>query len=83
MKSLLKKIYENVICYEEDAIQMDKTINKEIEELLLKCCSKFKDDEIEQLKSNIYQLALTAEQEGFELGMKYAYRLFVGLEKAK
>lgn len=83
MKSLLKKIYENVICYEEDAIQMDKTINKEIEELLQKCCSQFKDDEIEQLKSNIYQLTLTTEQEGFELGMKYAYRLFVTLEKAK
>lgn len=75
MSELLLKIYENVIRYEEEAISMEKRITGEVDRLTKPYARKLDIKELETMQDIIFDIALTAEQEGFQLGVKYLAKL--------
>ena len=79
MNERLKKIYEYVICHEKEAIEMDKRVSVEIDTLVIPYIEQLKETELEDLKGLMYTTALTAEQEGFQLGMGYAIKILISL----
>ncbi|WP_099203910.1 hypothetical protein [Scatolibacter rhodanostii] len=79
MNELLKKTYEAVICYEKDTIEMSSRVDAEIHTLMKTYIEQSGDKESEQIKTLLYQTALTAEQEGFELGIKYTMKTLLHL----
>lgn len=79
MNELLKKIYESVITYEKDTVEMGSRVEIEINKLIKPYTGQLTDEEIEQIKTLLYQTALTAEQEGFQLGIKYTLKMLFDL----
>ncbi len=77
MEDLFKKIYKNVIYYEDEAIHMDKEINKKIEKYINLYENKLTKSEKEQLKSILYKISYDAEESGFYLGIKYCIKTFI------
>lgn len=75
MKKLFKKIFDDVITYEKDFIEMDAGINKEIEKHLTKYEEKMNNEEMENLKNLLYEIINISEREGFFLGLQYAARI--------
>lgn len=79
MNELLKKIYESVITYEKDTVEMGRRVDVEINKLIKPYAEQLTDKEMEQIKTLLYQTALTAEQEGFQLGIKYTLKILFNL----
>lgn len=71
MDDLFKKIYENVIYYEDDTIKAREQLDTEVNNLLKPYSKQFNEEEIEIIKALMYQIALYSEKTGFWLGMKY------------
>lgn len=74
--SELIKIYEAIVRHEEEAICMEKRITEEVERMTTPYEEKLNTDELEELQNVLFDIALTAEQEGFQLGVKYLAKLF-------
>lgn len=81
MKELLKKIFNNVISQEEDAIKILKHVDEEIDKLIEPYKEQFSDEQLEEIKDLMYGTALIAEQEGFQLGIFYAIKLLLFYQK--
>lgn len=79
MKELLMKIYNNVLVYEDDVVNVSKVIDDEINLLVEPYQTRLSDDELETLKDLLSSTALTAEQTGFEVGMRFAIKLIFSL----
>ena len=79
MNELLKKIYESVIYYEKDTVKMGSHVDVEIHKLIEQYADQLPSSDMEKIKSLLFQTALTAEQEGFQLGLKYALKILVDL----
>ena len=75
MTELLLKIYENVIRHEKEAINMEKRITEEVDRVVKPYEGKLNIEELEAMQDIIFDIALTAEQEGFQLGVKYFAKL--------
>ncbi len=79
MNELLKKIYDNIIRYEKDAVEMDWRIEEEIKHLIQPYQNKLTADKLETLKDLLYGAALPAEREGFMLGVQYTLKILFTL----
>lgn len=79
MNELLKRIFTDVISREDDSFATDKYIDSKVQEIVDNYAEKASDDELEELRSLLYQVALIAEQEGFLLGMKYLLKIGISL----
>jgi len=79
MKFILKKFFQQIVAYETDAVNMTWRVDVEIKELTEKYWSDEKKQNKDEFKDTLYQTAFIAEQEGFLLGMKYAFKLIVAL----
>lgn len=79
MRKLLKKIYNNVLVYERNVINMNKDVEKEINILVEPYATKLSDDEMEELKNLLSVIALTAEQTGFEMGIRFTIKSMISL----
>jgi predicted nucleic acid-binding protein len=79
MNKLFKEIFEHVISHEIKGKEMDKRVNKEINTLVIPYNMQLKETELEELKNLMYATALTAEQEGFQLGMEYAIKILISV----
>lgn len=77
MNKLLKRIFDEIIIYERDYIEMDAGIDKEIEKYLMEYKGKMNQEEMENLKNLLYGITKISEQEGFFLGWRYAVRVFL------
>lgn len=77
MNDLLLKIYENVIRYEKEAISMEKRITKEVDAICKPYKDKLSADALEELQDILFEIALSGEQEGFQLGVICLTRLLV------
>lgn len=75
MSELLLKIYENVIRYEKEAISMEKRVTEKVDRIGKPYEGKLDIEELETMQDIIFDIALTAEQEGFQLGVKYLAKL--------
>lgn len=79
MNELLKKIYENVICYEKDALQMGERMDTVVNDLIEPYTEHFKEQDIETVKELMYAICLKSEQEGFQLGIQYTLKMLIQL----
>ena len=79
MKDLLMKIYNSVLVYEDDVVNISKVVDDEINLLVEPYQTRLSDDELETLKDLLSSTALTAEQTGFEVGMRFAIKLIFSL----
>lgn len=77
MSDLLKRIYENVIRYEQEAINMEKRITKEVDAICKPYKGKLSADELEELQDILFEIALSGEQEGFQLGVLSLMKLLI------
>lgn len=73
--SELLKIYENVIRHEEETVSMERRVTEEIIRLSKPYEEQLSSKELEKLQDTMFSVALTAEHEGFQLGVKYIIRL--------
>ena len=79
MNELLKKIYENVIAYEDDTLEVDKALDKQVKDLLEPYKNQFNEKDMETIRQLMYAILLKAEQEGFQLGVKYSVQMILKL----
>lgn len=79
MKELLMKIYNSVLVYEDDVVNISKIIDDEINLLVEPYQTRLSNDELETLKNLLSSTALIAEQTGFEVGMRFAIKLIFSL----
>ena len=79
MKDLLKRIFADVISQEEDCVMTDKYIDTKVQLIVDNYKEKLTDDELEELRGLLYQVALIAEKEGFVLGTKYLFKVALSL----
>lgn len=79
MMDLLRKIYDTVICYEEDTIEMCKRVDEELLDLIEPYKGKLSDDELDKLKDLMGCISATAEREGFLLGVRYTLKTLYAL----
>lgn len=83
MNNLLLKIYENVIRYEKEAISMEKRITKEVDAICKPYKGKLSADELEELQDILFEIALSGEQEGFQLGVLSLIKLLIEILSIK
>lgn len=81
MDKILKKIYEDIIYYEKDVVQMDNKINMDIDEILESYQKELKQIDINIIKELLYKETFNAQREGFKLGMRYMLKLCLYLLK--
>lgn len=79
MNDLLKKIYNDVLVYERDVVKINKKVDEEINRLVEPYTKQLSDDEMEKLKEMLSIVGLTAEQVGFENGVRFALKLLYPL----
>ena len=79
MEDLFKKIYDEVICYEKDIKEMNKTIEKENLDILKRYNNQLGTEEKEKLLELIDNASSFAVHEGFYMGIKYAFKSMVKL----
>lgn len=79
MEDLFKKIYDEVICYEKDIREMNKTIEKENLDILKRYNDQPGTEEYEKLLELIDDAASFAGREGFYMGIKYALKIMAKL----
>lgn len=75
--SELLKIYENVIRHEEETVSMERRVTEEILQLSEPYKEQLSGEELEKLQDIMFSVALTAEHEGFQLGIKYFAKLII------
>lgn len=78
---LLKKIYEEVIVYEAEAVNIRRGIEDEVKNLMTSYASKLDGKEKEAFEDMCYKISYFAEFGGFRLGMKYAVQILMELLK--
>ena len=71
----LLKIYENVVRHEEEATNMERRVTEDIIQLSKPYEEQLSSKELEKLQDVMFSVALTAEHEGFQLGVKYFAKL--------
>lgn len=81
MKDLLKKIYNDVLVYESDVVKINLQVDEEINQLVEPYTKQLSDEETEKLKEMLSIVGLTAEQAGFENGVRFAVKLLYSLLK--
>lgn len=81
MNELLKKIYNDVLIYEKEISQKNKKVDAEIKQLIKTYDNQFNNKEMESIYDLMANITLTAEQAGFENGMKFMIKTLYFLMK--
>lgn len=79
MKDLLRKIYNDVLVYEYDFVKANRRVDEEIHQLVEPYAKQLSDEELEKLNEMLSAVALTAEQTGFENGVRFAVKIMYSL----
>ena len=79
MKDLLKKIYNDVLVYESDIVKINKHVDEEINQLVKPYTKQLSDKEMEKLNDLLSVAVMTAEQAGFDNGVRFAVKLLYSL----
>ena len=75
MNQLLKKIYENVLVYEESTQKITKEVDETIKAIMESYQNQLAYEEQEKLQDLLSSVALTATQAGIELGIQFLFQL--------
>lgn len=81
MNNLLEKIYENVVRFEKEAINMEQRVSEKVIQLSKPYEENLTLEELEELQDLMFEIALIAEHEGFRLGVGFAFKLLHSLLK--
>ena len=79
MNDLLSKIYKDILVYDKDAIQLNKAMNEEVLSLLVEYKEQLTNVEQDIAKEILYAVVPIAEQTGFKIGMRFAWKLLLSL----
>lgn len=79
MNETLKKIYDDIVCYQKETVEAGWRIDREIKDLIHPYEEKLDTEQLDELKSIMSQTAYIAEREGFEIGVRFALKLFTAL----
>lgn len=79
MNDLLKKIYNNVLVYEHDVVKTNLQVDKKINQQVEPYTSQSSDEDMEKLNDLLSMAVLTAEQAGFENGVRFAVKFLYSL----
>lgn len=79
MNELLKKIYQDVISNENDVVEIGRTLDNEVNNLIEPYISHFNDEDIAIVKDMMYSILLKAEQSGFQTGVRYTMKMLLYL----
>lgn len=79
MNDLLRKIYNNVLIYEDDVIKATKTVDDDINLLIEPYKDHLSSTELEELKNLLSSTALTAELTGFEIGVRFVIQMITSI----
>ena len=79
--NLLKKIFDDVIAYEAEAIEIRSSIEDEVKKLMTPYVSKIDEKEREAFEDMCYDISYCAELGGFRLGLKYAVKILTEILK--
>lgn len=79
MNDLLKKIYNDVLVYERDVIKTNRQADEEINQFAEQYKKRLSDEELDKLNDLLSMAVLTAEQAGFENGVRFAVKLLYSL----
>ena len=79
MNELLRKIYMLVVKPQSDTIRIERYVDEDVYKLVEPLKEHLTDEETEKLTDLIFTANLTAEQAGFEIGIRFVLRLLSGL----
>lgn len=75
MNDLLKKLFEEIICYEPDVIKMNCYMDEEIKNIINEYAKESSELKSEEIQNAFFDVAFIAQKQGFMLGMKCAMKL--------
>jgi PHD/YefM family antitoxin component YafN of YafNO toxin-antitoxin module len=75
MEKIFYEIYEKVISYEQDIIEMNRNADNAIMDNLQQYESQIGRENMNQLQDQLFHAVQTAERESFFLGMRYAAKM--------
>jgi hypothetical protein len=75
LENVFDKVYEKVISYEEDIIQMSRKADDAITDSLQQFEAQIGGKKLNQLQDQLFHAVQTAERESFFLGMRYAAKM--------
>lgn len=79
MEDLLSKIYKELLIYDKDTVQLNKAMNEEVLSLLDEYKEELTNIEQDTAKEILYAVVPIAEQTGFKIGMRFAWKLLLSL----
>ena len=79
MNNLLEKIYTDILVYESDVVKINKQVDEEINRLVKPYTKQLSDKEMEKLNDLLSVAVMTAEQAGFENGVRFAVKMLYSL----
>lgn len=77
--SLLKKIYEEVAVYSEEAYEANRKLENEVENRIAPHTMKLSGKEKEMLEDVFYDVCAEGKYVGFCIGMRYCFKLILEL----
>ena len=77
MEELLSKIYDQVVYFEPDAIELSKKFAEEVSGLVAPLREAMSEDELENVKSMIYSATYSSQKHGFCLGVHAAVKVLL------
>lgn len=75
MNETLKKVYKEVASKEDEAIKVLTDVDEEVKNLAAEYEEKLSQEELEKLQDLLFSAVLFGEQAGFEIGMKFAFKM--------
>ncbi len=79
MDDILSKIYKDILIYDKDTVQLNKAMNEEVLSLLVEYKEQLTNIEQDTAKEILYAVVPIAEQTGFKIGMRFAWKLLLSL----
>ena len=76
MEQLLSEIYEKVVYASENYNRLNQMFDSEVEEMICPLKDRLTAEELDELRSLIYNASYTAEKNGFYLGVHTAVQFF-------
>jgi PHD/YefM family antitoxin component YafN of YafNO toxin-antitoxin module len=77
MENVFDEIYDKVIGYEKDIVQMNRNADNAIMDSLQQYEAQIGKENMNQLQDQLFHAVQTAERESFYLGMRYAAKMFL------
>ena len=79
MDDLLNKIYNEILVYDKDTVQLNKALDAKVLSLLEEYKEQLTNAEQDTAKEIVYAVVPIAEQTGFKIGIKFAWKILLSI----